>query len=156
MYNLLMWGASGYWEEGPATIEFGRYLEYTNDPLKARLTPVIDEVVVELRSYPALFAYEEPNEAPAKVGWITDIQRRQAQLRITFSWESSIEPISPAQMKKLYRALDIDGKLEVHRSHWAVKEVDLFEVLGSAGLLKAMKVAQATFKFLATDGARGL
>jgi len=132
MYSLLMVGRDGYWDDGPATVEIGRYLEYTSDSLRARLEAMSDDVVAELKSMPALFAYEHPTDHPARVGWIIEIQRRQRDLRIVFRFDPAVPPIPPGQIEQLLRQLDIEPKYEVHRTHWAVKEVDIFDVLRTA------------------------
>lgn len=136
MYNLLMAGAEGYWDAGAAVIDLNRYLEYTDDALRKRLKPITEAAISELKCWPALFAYEKITDLPARVGSIKTIKRRGDELRISFALDPTIRPIPGEEMRTLWRKLDIEEKWEVNRSHWAVKDIDLFEVLEEAGLLK--------------------
>ena len=63
MYNLLMVGRNGYWDEQDvSTFEYDRYLSYTHEALKQRLLPLTDQAVAELVGIPVLFAYEFKRE----------------------------------------------------------------------------------------------
>lgn len=107
MYSLLMCGTDGYWDDGIATWELGRYLEYTNEGIKAELKEMSDPVIAKLKTLPTLFAYERHAEGQAKVGWITDIQRRRSEVRLEFTFDPDIPPISGEQMKAMLADLDI-------------------------------------------------
>ena len=99
-----------------------------------------DSVVEELKSLPTLFTYEKFVGEPARVGRITEIQRRARELKITLALDPTVPPIQPPVLEKLYNDLDIEPKVEVHRTHWAVKEVDLVRVLKSAGIVTAERL----------------
>jgi predicted nucleotide-binding protein len=82
------------------------------------------------------------------VGWLTDIQRRNEQVRLEFKFDPDIQPIGPEQLKAMLLDLDIDSKSEVHRSHWAIKEVDLIFVLRKFKLLDlAASIDPKAFRF---------
>ncbi len=136
MYNLLMSASDDHWDKGHAIVDFSRYLEYTNDAVTEKFKALSDETVRKLTRIPTLFAYELGVKRSARVGWITDIQRRQGEIRISFEIDKSIPPITPEQIQKIYWDLDISEKYEVHRTHWAVKDVDLLEVLRKNGFMK--------------------
>lgn len=149
-----MAAANGFWDKGPASFDRGRFLEHTDDALKERLSSLSDDIVKELMSYPAIFAYELPTDEAVRVGNITSIRRRQGELRITFEFDADIPPITTEQFTRLLRQLDIEERFEIHRHHWAVKEVDLFEVLREAGLIKraAVAVKREIKKFVVEGG----
>lgn len=148
MYSLLMSGGDDTWDGGEADFDRGRFLEYTDKSIAERLKSLNDDVLTELKSYPALFSYEKPGDRAARLGWITDIQRHQKSLKIKFHFDNRFDPIEPSTMVQLLDSLDIDAKMEVHRHHWAVKDVDLPEVMTSAGLLiSARKKLSIEYKF---------
>jgi hypothetical protein len=138
MYNLLMCALEGTWESGRWALEPGRFLEHTHEAIQAKFRGLTDAAVAELKSLPALFAYERANAA-ARVGRITEIQRGSRELKISFDLDPAIPPLQPAALVGLYGALDIDPKFEVHRTHWALKEVDLPQVLSSAGIVSTQQ-----------------
>lgn len=147
MYNLLMSGGDDTWDTGKADFDRSRFLEYTEKALAARFRSLDDTALAELMSYPALFSYEKPEDRPARIGWITDVERQQRLLKIQFHFDERFDPLEPGTMLKLLGSLDIQ-KFEVHRYHWAVKEVDLIEVLTNAGLLlSARKMRSTDFQF---------
>lgn len=80
MYNLLMTGGSGNWNNPTWVMGIDRLFEYTHDAFKARFDSMSDEVVSELMSLPTLFAYERGVQEPARVGRITHcvIQKSQS------------------------------------------------------------------------------
>jgi predicted nucleotide-binding protein len=146
MYNLLMVGAEGYWEERDrADFEFDRFLSYTNEALRSQFLPTTDEAIAKLIEYPALFTYEFPSSARAaeqqtgamsRVGNIVEVRRRQRELQFKFQFNSTIDPIPAEVIRELAWDLDIDVKnQENYRSHWALKDVDLLDVLKKRGLI---------------------
>lgn len=147
MYNLLVTAGEDYWEESPVSTDVGRFLEYTHESLKNRFKELTDSAIEEIKTYPALFAYEEFVDSPAKIGWIKKIERRHGELRISFEFDERFEPIAPQHLEVAKRALDIAHQFEMSRTHWAIKEVDLIEVLSKKDLLKMSVAAPQSFKF---------
>jgi hypothetical protein len=135
MYSMLIAAREGAWDEPTYTFESHRYLEHTHPLIKAKFELLTDDVILRLKAMPALFAYEEFREAPARVGRIVEIQQLTQHVRVTVSMDPSVPPISPARLEQLYDELDIDAKYEVNRTHWALKNVDLAAVLKAAGII---------------------
>lgn len=133
MYNLLMVASLGHWDNGEAEFDLGRFLEYTAAPIKARFTPLDDDCVAALMGMPALFAYEAQCAQPARVGRITRIRHRTNALALCFEFDPAIPPIPHETVSRLAKALDCDG-WEQNRTHWAIKDVDLLQVLATAGV----------------------
>lgn len=139
MYSLLMVSASGYWEaRNGCNFELSRFLEYTDQTLVQRLKPITQEVAEELKKWPVLFAYElpwhdGPSDNMARLGWLTEVQQRHTQIRIGYSFDSTVPPITATQLRSILWELDIEN--EISRTHWAVKDVDLFNVLRKTGII---------------------
>jgi hypothetical protein len=141
MYSLLMTAESDAWSKPTFVISAHRYLEHTNEVLRAKFSPMSDEVIYGLKTMPALFTYEKFVKESARVGRITEIQCLTQEFRLTLALDASVPPIAPEQLEQLYSELDIGKKYEVHRTHWAIKDVDLGEVLKNAGLITRANLA---------------
>ncbi|WP_083417786.1 toll/interleukin-1 receptor domain-containing protein [Burkholderia contaminans] len=136
-YNLLMSGNEEAWTGTSWAMDRSRVFEHTDDGVKRRFAALDDSALSLLMSLPTLFAYEKGIETPARVGRITEITRRRDgrdEFALTFSLDPAVPPIPSGKFSDLLRELNIERKLEVHRTHWAVKNVDLGRVLHEAGL----------------------
>ncbi len=143
MYNLIVTAEAGAWDRRRYSMPLSRLGEYSPESFKARYRPLDERAVSELASFPTLFAYEDPEDLPARVGRVTRITRPSgSDLRFEFEIEPEVPPISPVQLAEMGWDLDIGG-LEMNRTHWAVKDVELFDVLRDAGLLESGRGAAA-------------
>lgn len=140
MYNLLVTAAEGAWDLPAYEFDRTRFLEYTADSLKARFGTLDAKTQEELKSLPTLFTYEGSDE-PVRVGYIRRIRERGRSILIEYEFDESVPPFSYAQLKPLEIKLDIGG-WEMSRTHWAVKDEDLFELLASGGLVDASYVGE--------------
>jgi hypothetical protein len=148
MYSLLMHGNDEKWDSGTADIERGRFLEHTDEAIAQRFKSLDDKIITELKSYPVLFAYEIPQDRAARLGWISHIARHETLLKFKFHFDNRFDPIEPELLAKLLGNLDISSKFEVYRSHWALKDVNLIEVMTTAGLLiSARKKPPTEYRF---------
>ncbi|MEJ1962947.1 MAG: toll/interleukin-1 receptor domain-containing protein [Gammaproteobacteria bacterium] len=138
MYNLLMTPEEGAWDKPTWVIDPSRYLEHTHKSLQEKFAALTDDVIAQLKTIPALFTYEKSLKAPARVGRIVEIQQLTRDIRLTVSMDPFVPPIAPVRLEQLYRDLDIDQKYEVNRLHWALKNVDLAQVLTTAGIIPAV------------------
>ena len=135
LYNLLMSGNETAWTGTSWVMEYDRVFEYTNAQVKQQFEALDDTALAALLDLPTLFAYEKYVGAPVHVGRVTGISRRQKEFAFTFNFDAAVAPIPHASFMQLLAELDIDPKWEVNRSHWAVKNVNLADVLHRAGLL---------------------
>jgi hypothetical protein len=145
MYNLLVTANGEAWGKPDYILSDERYLEYTDPVLKERLKPLNDGVVAQLMVLPTIFAFETAVAAPARVGWLRSIKTRGHEIRITFAFDPAIAPITPETLEAMSWDLDIGG--EMSRTHWAVKERDLLQVLRSNGLLTPGGAAKPKYEF---------
>jgi hypothetical protein len=95
---------------------------------------------------PALLAYEQGHRLPAHVARITRfLQSAGDELRFEYELVGGIPSIDADAVTDLAWELDI-GRFEMNRTHWAVKDVDLVDVLREAGVVGA-KVARDRLVF---------
>lgn len=128
MYNLIVTAEAKAWEGPNYVLDLSRYLEHTDEALRQRLRVLDAGTIEQLTKLPTLFAYESQVDAPARVGWVVDIQQRQSQVRITPRFDENVAPIDPEKLEARKWELQISD-WEMSRTHWAVKAVDLFEAL---------------------------
>lgn len=135
MYNLLMTAGEDEWSNPTWTIGRDRFLEHTVPAIRERYQNLSPDALQHLRQIPALFAYEEFRDQPARVGRVTEIQQLQNALRITLAIDPHIPPIPQRVLSTIYAQLDINARnLEHCRTHWALKDVDLPTVLAASNL----------------------
>ena len=140
MYNLLVTARESAWDDSSYSIEVGRFLEHTEDHLRDRFRDLDANVIAELTRLPAIFAYEDPINQPARVGRITGIRSRQGVIRISFELDPNTPPLTPSQLAD--HAWDFDlNSFEMNRTHWAVKDVDLVGALGEIGIAVQVEAA---------------
>lgn len=136
MYNLLMKSSLDYneWEENQnrlydVSFFAGRIFEYTAETIKEQFTanggPDFDALV----KLPCLFTYEG-FEVVGSIGRISEVRSDGGQPRIIYTLPS-IYPRIPISEDSVFEALGIGtGRShERHRTHWAVKDIDLFEMI---------------------------
>ena len=140
MYHLIVVGDPDAYDGDPITLERGRVLgEHTSATLSERYSQLTKVLITDLKRFPVLFACEHGNKKDARLGWITKIQARPDAARFSYVFDDSLPPISWEQVKALEWDLDID-KYELNRTHWALKDVDLFDVLIENGQLPEDKL----------------
>ncbi|MCU7369493.1 hypothetical protein PEC18_01155 [Paucibacter sp. O1-1] len=91
-YNLLMSGNEAAWTGTSWVMEYSRVFEYTNTQIKQQFEMLDDPALGRLLDLPTLFAYEKFVDAPAHVGRITGISRRQSEFAFTFSFDANVAP----------------------------------------------------------------
>lgn len=140
MYNLIVTGDDTAWTSGRDSISLSRFGEYTAESIKARYRSFDDEAIKDLTSFPTLFAYEQVHDLPAKVGTVTRIVRPSGdELRFQYTFVEEFPPVSPSALSELAWELDINN-WEMNRTHWAIKDVDLVEVLEEHGIKRTRSV----------------
>jgi len=128
MFNLIVSGAG--WAENRDMFTLGRTFEYTSDELVARFKPngVLD--FESIRSLPTLFMEETWGSEPkyARVGRIIEASESGGTISLEYFYDPEIAPISNEMLESISRELDMDD-FEFSRTHWAIKDQDLFRVL---------------------------
>lgn len=134
MFNLLISGDAESWGSSPYEIERGRAIvEYTAEEIRERYKLFNEKAIRELMSFPCLFVVE--NEArESRIGYITNIRVRQTSVLIDFAFDAILPPLPPGTIEAL--RIDIDlGRWELSRTHWAVKDEPIFEILIRKGYI---------------------
>lgn len=134
MFNFLVTSQPDGWAKNYYEWEKGRILEYTEDTIADKLEKLSEKELKSMAALPCLFAYEAWNRLEMRVGRITKFVRRQSTVLIEFEFESSIPGISYDSFEPYFQYFDI-RKWEMNRTHWAVKEGDLLDMLRTRGLL---------------------
>jgi TIR domain len=134
IYNLFVSGSDEEWMGKPFQIELSRCVrEYTAPNITSRYGNLDDGSIAELKRGPCIFAYETGNKLAPKFGYIREIVQRQGQVRIEYELHK-VEPFLTADdLEQMTFELDI-GKLELYRTHWAVKAVNLPKELHAKGI----------------------
>jgi hypothetical protein len=140
MYNLLITSKLGAWDVPAYEYDRHRFGEYTVETLCEHFKTFTPTVIEELKSFPTLFAYEGTEEY-VRVGYIRRIKERGQTLLVEYEFENDIPPFRFLAKSDLLIRLDI-GDWELNRTHWAVKDEDLFGVLAAAGLANETFVNQ--------------
>jgi len=140
MYNLLISFAG--WAPRRDSLSDDRIFEYTDDNLSNLFRPrgIIDQS--KISNIPALFATEIGGNGDqfAHVGYINKVEIRANKAYIEYQFEPEIPPIPNELLQQISSELSIDG-YELSRTHWAIKDVDLFRVL-----LRNRSIAKVTPK----------
>lgn len=128
MFNLIV-NASG-WAENRDTFMLGRTFEYTSDELVTRFKPNGIINFDAIRALPTLFMEETWGTEPqfARVGRIITAYESGGTISLEYFYDPEIAPISNETLKQISRELDI-VEFEFNRTHWAIKNQDLFRVL---------------------------
>lgn len=139
MYNLLVTAKEGAWDLPAYEYDQTRFLEYTADTLHSKYKKLTASVIEELKSFPTLFAYEGGDE-PVRIGYIRGIKERGRNILVEYEFDETIKPFTFSALLPFQVQLDIDD-WEMSRTHWALKDENLFEILASAELVDNTFVA---------------
>lgn len=134
MFNFLVTSNDGAWDRPGYEYERSRFLEYTSDDIAASFRELKEAQIKALKDMPCLFAYEGKNE-PMRVGRLKSVKLRNdgRLLFVAPEIDLAVPPIPFDVIKPLQVALDIRN-WELSRTHWAIKDEDLFQVLAGVGI----------------------
>ena len=129
MFNLIV--NAGGWADGRDTFLASRAFEYTDDPLVARFKPGGQLDFPALMALPTLFVQETSgqNDQVAHVGTITRARITGTNIALEYTYDLAIPGILNTALHGFCAELDIGQDFEFYRTHWAVKDVDLYRVL---------------------------
>lgn len=127
MYNLLVQYIP--WEGGTGTVEMSRLFEYTDKAVKNQFKKGDSVLFEELARMPCLFMQEGTGDELAHVGGITGIRPSDSGILIDYFFDSNVDPIPNKVILANMADFDIRHDFEFSRTHWALKDVDLFRTL---------------------------
>lgn len=128
-FNYICSANENQWEKSPSYFSYDRFLEYTDDHTLSQLRSTGD-VLGTVKNLPTMFAYEDFVDKPSRVGSITKLLRKGAELVIHFSLNDDFQTIDDGELQF---ELDLHP-FEFSRTHWAVKNVELTSLLNSRNL----------------------
>jgi hypothetical protein len=128
VFNLLV--KFNGWAEGRDSILAGRVFEYTDDALINRFKPDGQIDLAALSALPALFLQETSGQRDqaGRVGRITRARISGVNIALEYAYETDVAPILNSALHDCANELDI-ADFEFSRTHWAVKDRDLYRVL---------------------------
>jgi hypothetical protein len=135
MFNLIISGNRDSWNGQPFLLETNRFLEYTDDELKNKFKDLTSSNIKELTSYPCIFAFEYPCNQNPLFGQIKKITARKSGLLLTYEIIQLESFLTFDAMNKLDFELDISINREKYRTHWAIKNVNLYKELFEKGII---------------------
>ena len=123
--NLNEWDDSGT-SDMPAS----RVLEYTEEHLKQGFYEAGELQTEKLLRLPSLFVQETSDSGGqyARVGKVTHFKRQGHRIKIHYECDINVPPIPNDILESAALTLDINSS-EFIRSHWAVKDVNMYEHL---------------------------
>jgi len=108
-------------------------VEYTADEISERYKFFDEKAIQELKSFPSLFVIE--NEAlESRIGYIINIRVRQNSVVIDFEFDPILPSLKIGAIEDLRVDIDL-GKWELSRTHWAIKDEPIFEILVRKGYI---------------------
>jgi predicted nucleotide-binding protein len=142
MFNVMVTAGDNAWEEGAYVWDRSRVLEHTAEDIRAPLQALTPPVLEELAKLPTLFMYEQAAEGVPRVGHIRRIQQRGSDIRVIFEFDDAFPPLTDDAIQELRWDLQL-ADFEFSRTHWAVKDGDLFAILRAHGLAAAVVIGPA-------------
>ncbi len=129
MYNLLV-KANG-WGDSRDEMDSSRIFEYTEDYLERRFKTNDTIDINSLAKLPCLFIQEtwhDGSQQNARVGYIVNAFKSKGAIKIEYAFDNSIPPLANEHLKEVAGEYGI-ADFEFSRTHWAVKDIDLYKVL---------------------------
>ena len=129
MFNLLI-KYSG-WAEGRDTIPAARAFEHTSDGLAQRFRTGERIDFESLLRFPAVFAQEKDglgSNHAVRVGSILRVRPDGRELALEYAYDPTVPTFTNEVLEDLAGELGIDS-WEFTRTHWAIKDADLFRAL---------------------------
>lgn len=128
MFNLLISANPESWDSSPYELDRSRSVaEYTADEIRERYRNFDEKSVRELKSFPCIFVIEN-EERESRIGYIIDIRVRQSSVVIHFEFDPILPPLRVGAIENMRVDIDL-GRFELCRTHWAVKDEPIFDIL---------------------------
>ena len=130
------------WADGRDTIPAGRVLEHTEDRLVAQFNPKGQLDFAALVALPTLFVQESSGQGNeiARVGTISNARLSGSNVALDYAYDLRIPGVPNRLLQGFAGDLDIND-FEFSRTHWSVKDADLFRVLVLGAQPKRQKPA---------------
>ena len=127
MFNLLMFNDD--WLSGRIKVSIGRIFEYTDDHIADHFRHEGNPVLDRLKALPCLFCKEGTSDQVAYVGQINRARITGRDVVLEINFDPDVPPLQNSIVKANQIELHMPNDFEFSRSHWAVKDVDLYRFL---------------------------
>ncbi len=129
-FNLIVSGNDTWWDKEYCKFSLDRLFEYSDDSTRTWLSPITSKVNIrELEGYPTLLAYEYGVDKPARLVSLKNLRISNRELIFQVEDRNDFSTVFGIYDEPLRSKLRIDDDFEPHRTHWAVKEGDLLDIL---------------------------
>lgn len=128
MFHLLVSGSG--WSDTRDTISSSRVFEYTDEEISTEFMIGSKFNASKISSIPALFISEiqGTQPTPARIGIINKIAFTGKDVSIHYTFDATLPSLTNFDLKDMADDLQI-ADFEFTRTHWAIKNVDLFEII---------------------------
>jgi hypothetical protein len=127
MFNLLMFNVD--WASGRVTVPLGRMFEYTDDHVADQLRNEAGPLWGRFTSLPSLFCKEGTTDEVAHVGYINRARVVGREVSLEIAFDPEVPQLNNKFIHANRMALDMPHDFEFSRSHWALKDIDLYRFL---------------------------
>jgi hypothetical protein len=127
VFNLLVHGAA--WDGGRQAMPVERVFGYTEEDVASQFKDKEKILFDRLIKLPCLFMEEGTTEQIARVGTITRVRTVGRDLSLEFTFDLDLPSLLNSTIAANAVEFDIAHAFEFSRTHWAVKDVDLYRVL---------------------------
>lgn len=130
MYHLLV--QNGGWKKNSGTIARNRIFEFTDEIIKSKFNSLENELIA---SIPAVFIPEIDSTGPdldkVQIGKIYKIinDENKNEIQFEYALHKEVCSFSVSWLQDLSVELGITDSFELRRTHWSIKNVDLYQVL---------------------------
>ena len=122
---------SGGWDASRDEMDVSRLFEYTENYISDSFKINSDVDLSRLTKLPCLFMQEtrlDGSTQNARVGSIINAIKTGNSIRIEYAFDNTIPPLTNEQIKEVQKEFEI-ADFEFSRTHWAIKDIDLFKSL---------------------------
>jgi hypothetical protein len=126
MFNLIVSGRVGDDRRGLISAE--RVFGYTSDEVNCQF---VKDGKIDFQSvikFPTLLMEEGRGEEVARIAWLSRVTRKGSDYQIEYAIDPDLPKFTNAEIEELQSDLDMHD-WELGTNHWAIKDVDLFEIL---------------------------
>jgi hypothetical protein len=126
VFNLIVSG--GLESDRFGTIMADRVFEHTSDAMTDRFKPGGQLDTTGVCALPTIFMTEGTGDEVASVGWLSRVELLGRDFQLHYYYDPEIPRFTNADIYALSAELRIDD-WEFSRNHWAVKDIDFFQIL---------------------------
>lgn len=126
MFNLIVSGRVENDRRGFIMAE--RVFGYTTDEVKNQF---VNDTSIDFQSvlkFPTLLMEEGRGDEVARIAWLSRVTRKGSDYQLDYTIDPDLPKLTNADIDALQSELDMQD-WELGTNHWAIKDVDLFEVL---------------------------